>query len=208
VSDGHRELVEGCADPVAGGDVGGEFVVAAAEVLDEAMPGGQGPCGTVALHAASAGAGPSVGREATHRLAAQFRPVQGRHPDISNRFSRLPVGSRGPCVGRIVETTSDRPGLTGSSPGTVGRRNPGASGSVNRLLRPDSVRHMSVTTAMQGLTAAHHDTQRNKRKKAREPGYAQATGHFRWWWQVLGSNQRRLSRRFYRPPVLIQLYAP
>jgi hypothetical protein len=24
-------------------------------------------------------------------------------------------------------------------------------------------------------------------------------GHFCWWWQVLGSNQRRLSRRFYRP---------
>ena len=61
---------------------------------------------------------------------------------------------------------------------------------------------MSVTTAMQGLTAAHRDTQRDKRKKAREPGYAQATGRFRrWWqvlWQVLGSNQRRLSRRFYR----------
>jgi len=33
----------------------------------------------------------------------------------------------------------------------------------------------------------------------REPGYAQATGRFHWWWQVLGSNQRRLSRRFYRP---------
>src|SRR6266705_5547215 len=74
-----------------------------------------------------------------------------------------------------------------------------SSGSVNLWLRPDSVRHMSVTTAMQGLTAAHHDTQRDKRKKAREPGYAQATGRFRRWWQVLGSNQRRLSRRFYRP---------
>ena len=78
----------------------------------------------------------------------------------------------------------------------------GASGSVNRWLRPDSVRHMSVTTAMQGLTAAHHDTQRDNSKAAREPGYAQATGYFRRWWQVLGSNQRRLSRRFYRPPVL------
>ena len=28
LSDGHRELVECCADPVAGGNVGGEFVVA------------------------------------------------------------------------------------------------------------------------------------------------------------------------------------
>ena len=77
---------------------------------------------------------------------------------------------------------------------------------MNRLLRPDSVRHMSVTTAMQGLTAAHHETQRDKRKKAREPGYAQATGRFRRWWQVLGSNQRRLSRRFHRPPALIRQY--
>src|ERR1039457_2981893 len=58
---------------------------------------------------------------------------------------------------------------------------------------------MSVTTAMQGLTAAQHDTQRDNSKAAREPGYAQATGRFRRWWQVLGSNQRRLSRRFYRP---------
>ncbi len=76
--------------------------------------------------------------------------------------------------------------------------NPGASGSVNRLLGPDSVRYMSVTTAMQWLTAAHHETQRDRSKVAREPGYAQATGCFGWWWQVLGSNQRRLSRRFYR----------
>ena len=34
---------------------------------------------------------------------------------------------------------------------------------------------------------------------AREAGKLQLTGYFRWWWQVLGSNQRRLSRRFYRP---------
>src|SRR6266705_3132108 len=86
------------------------------------------------------------------------------------------------------------------------------SGSVNRWLRPDSVRHMSVTTAMQGLTAAHHDTQRDNSEAAREPGYAQATGRFRRWWQVLGSNQRRLSRRFYRyPPKCLwpaKMYSP
>jgi len=85
---------------------------------------------------------------------------------------------------------------------TAGHRNRKASGSVNRWLRPDSVRHVSVTTAMQGITAAHHDTQRDYSKAAREPGYAQAMGHFRRWWQVLGSNQRRLSRRFYSPILL------
>jgi hypothetical protein len=83
----------------------------------------------------------------------------------------------------------------------------GASGSVNRWLRPDSVRHMSVTTAMQGLAAAHHETRQHNSKKARETGNPQLTGRFRRWWQVLGSNQRRLSRRFYRPPLLIWLYA-
>jgi hypothetical protein len=40
---GHRELVECCLDPVAGGDAGGEFVVAAAQILDECVPGGQDP---------------------------------------------------------------------------------------------------------------------------------------------------------------------
>src|SRR5258705_13139029 len=30
----------------------------------------------------------------------------------------------------------------------------------------------------------------------REPGETPGHGPFDWWWQVLGSNQRRLSRRF------------
>jgi hypothetical protein len=36
---------------------------------------------------------------------------------------------------------------------------------------------------------------------ARETGKTQLTGYFRRWWQVLGSNQRRLSRRFYSEPI-------
>jgi len=50
---------------------------------------------------------------------------------------------------------------------------------VNRLLHPESVRHMSVTTATQRLTAARHETQRDKTEKAREAGYPQLTGRFR-----------------------------
>jgi hypothetical protein len=55
----------------------------------------------------------------------------------------------------------------------------GASGAVNRLLGADSVRHMSVTTATRGLTAAHHETRRHKSQKARETGKTQLTGHIR-----------------------------
>jgi len=47
---------------------------------------------------------------------------------------------------------------------------------VNRLLGPDSVRYMSVTTAMQGLTAAHHDTQRDNSKAARSRALAVRSG--------------------------------
>ena len=95
--------------------------------------------------------------------------------------------------------TGDLPGPASPSPGRTPAATEEASGSVNRLLRPDSVRHMSVTTAMQRLTMAHHDTRCDSTKAAREPGYTPVTGRFRRWWQVLGSNQRRLSRRFYRP---------
>ena len=46
-SDGHRELVEGFAEPVAGRDIGGEFVVAAVQILDERVPGGENTRGAV-----------------------------------------------------------------------------------------------------------------------------------------------------------------
>jgi hypothetical protein len=54
-SDGGRELVEGHAEPVAVGGVGGEFVVAAADVLHERMAGGQDPGGSMAFQSAPAG---------------------------------------------------------------------------------------------------------------------------------------------------------
>jgi len=91
--------------------------------------------------------------------------------------------------------------FSGQADDRMNHHNGGASGAVNRLLRPDSVRHMSVTTATRRLTAAHHETQRDKKEKARETGNPQPTGRFRRWWQVLGSNQRRLSRRFYSEPI-------
>ena len=74
-----------------------------------------------------------------------------------------------------------------------------ASGSTDRSFGPDAVRHMSVTIATPCPTAAHHDTRRDKKETARRAAFPQRAGRFRRWWQVLGSNQRRLSRRFYRP---------
>jgi hypothetical protein len=51
-SDSDGELVEGRAEPVAGGDVSGDLVVAAAQILDERMPGGHDPRGPEAFQAA------------------------------------------------------------------------------------------------------------------------------------------------------------
>jgi hypothetical protein len=73
------------------------------------------------------------------------------HVGGTTEARRTACGSHGLCVSQNRSTTNDRQrSLAGSSSRTVSRRNPGASGSVNRLLQPDSVRHMSVTTAMQG----------------------------------------------------------
>jgi hypothetical protein len=49
-----------------------------------------------------------------------------------------------------------------------------------------------------------HTTGQRRNAPLREN--SQLAGRFRWWWQVLGSNQRRLSRRFYRPIVPVRTY--
>jgi hypothetical protein len=72
-----------------------------------------------------------------------------------------------------------------------------ASGFAHRSFRPDVVRHKSVTTAAHRPTVTHADTCRDREETARRAAFPQPRGRFRRWWQVLGSNQRRLSRRFY-----------
>jgi len=155
---------------------------------------GQGWHGLLASHGSAKGCARAPG--------GTVPPPPKADTPIPAGFSRLPADP----VGHARARPSGPSVIFQAWRGTVGHRDPGASGSVNRLLRPGSVRHMSVTTAMQGLTAAHHDTQRDNNKAAREPGYAQAKGRFRRWWQVLGSNQRRLSRRFYRPLAQVDPY--
>jgi hypothetical protein len=64
---------------------------------------------------------------------------------------------------------------------------------------------MYVHTAMHRPIVTHPDTWRDKKETARRAAFPQPAGRFRRWWQVLcggrcwSSNQRRLSRRFYRP---------
>jgi hypothetical protein len=47
--------------------------------------------------------------------------------------------------------------------------------------------------------AGHGRADRHTCRAAPARARALVRGRFRWWWQVLGSNQRRLSRRFYIP---------
>src|SRR6201996_6985585 len=72
-------------------------------------------------------------------------------------------------------------------------------GVPDRATGPDAVRHASVATATYRPAVKHLDTRRDEKEMARIAERSQLAGHLRRWWQVLGSNQRRLSRRFYRP---------
>jgi len=47
-----------------------------------------------------------------------------------------------------------------------------------------------------------------QRKTARVADNSELTGRFRRWWQVVDSNHRRRSRRFYSPSLLAEAYAP
>lgn len=69
MSDGHRDLVECRADPVAGGDVGGEFTLLATNPPHEEVASGQDPRGPVgSLGRASAGAASSRRRSVSASL--------------------------------------------------------------------------------------------------------------------------------------------
>ena len=114
----------------------------------------------------------------------------------------------GPCAGQTAD-----PPVISRWWRARGHRDRRASGSVNRCLRilarairphdrahdrgrcPLYVRAQLDTV---GLSWTQRDLVRLK-ATARETGKTQLTGYLRRWWQVLGSNQRRLSRRFYRP---------
>jgi hypothetical protein len=142
--------------------------------------------------------------EGTLRVGRLSRPRASRPHRAGAGFSRLSADLEGhPWV-----RASDHQGMVRGTWAGAAPRTWAIESRSQRfgepLAPPDSVRHMSVTTATQRLTAAHHETQRHNSKKARETGKTQLTGRLRRWWQVLGSNQRRLSRRFSErrsPPI-------
>ena len=148
------------------------------------------------------------GSRARCRTPARLSRAAGRGPQVTLISDLAPSpASRG--TRQVRRRYTPDPGISGDllRSGRMNHHNGGASGAVNRLLRPDSVRHMSVTTATRRLTGHIMKTQRDKKEKARETGNPPLTGRFRRWWQVLGSNQRRLSRRFYSEPIPAHRYS-
>ena len=148
----------------------------------------------------------ATGTPAGHRLRGSPRQDgAGRsgslpRPQARTRPARHPAGAerRRTCrrdAGRAPVRRGSPVPCNGTKRARIGK----ASGSADRSFGPDAVRYMSVTIATPCATAAHDDTRRDQKETARRAAFPQPAGRFRRWWQVLGSNQRRLSRRFYRP---------
>jgi hypothetical protein len=101
-----------------------------------------------------------------------------------------------PAAGRRI---APAPHLDGPLPGPSVAVRGKPDGVPDRATGTDAVRYTSVDTATHRPAVTHPDTGRDKKETARLAENFQLAGRFRRWWQVLGSNQRRLSRRFYRP---------
>ena len=131
--------------------------------------------------------------------------ARGRHEEDQPAAQREQDGAEpyrsGRDVRRISQTSS--PALNN---GTKRAQFSKASGYTHRSFRPDPVRYLSVTTATHRPAVTDPDTWRDKKETARRAAFPQPRGRFRRWWQVLGSNQRRLSRRFYRPLLRATLH--
>jgi len=129
-----------------------------------------------------------------------------RSRQLPRRSSAVVLGARLPCrrsvAGRpSAETPSPRHGSRRYPIGFARSQRPRNPARTARapLSRPGRrPLYVRAQPDSAGLTGTQRTTTARS-TTARANAYAQATGRFRWWWQVLGSNQRRLSRRFYRP---------
>ena len=165
-----------CRSPICGlvspvGDQAGDGLLGRVRLAqpNRGRPRGKrhGLPGSPPLSSADRLPGPHSSRH-TGRAARDARPAR-RHaggPQIQCR--------RGPSV-----AVREKP--------TVRTDRPGGS---------DAVRYTSVTIATHRPAVTHADTRRDKKEMGPRVAFPQPGGRFGWWWQVLGSNQRRLSRRF------------
>jgi len=138
------------------------------------------------------GARVAISDTVTEKLAyQQFRVIPAQVP----RPSTAPTNARAAHAPSAV-----RPWPSVKQP-TV--RTDRAGARIPSDIRPWTPRHSGPQR--------YKVTPRDKAKTARIAENSQLAGRFRrWWqvlWQVLGSNQRRLSRRFYSPSLLAGVHA-
>ena len=143
-----------------------------------------------------------------------------RYPDISSILATA-RGSHGPCVGQTLDppvVCREPEGFITEDGGPSKSRRkrfgePHASASPPRAIRPNAPQgsvhdrgrcplYVRVQLQTAGLRWTHWDLAAPK-ATARKTGNPQLTDRLCRWWQVLGSNQRRLSRRFYRASALM-----
>ena len=165
--------------------------------------------------AAHHGSRPTGSQHGTLRVRAQERchPPRKRHgpgPPAQPSAHPLPAASspgksRGPPGGHMrMHARRGGKRQARARPGT-GTGTP-SSGYPHRSLAPIPVRHASVDTATQRPTTTQDDTCRDRDETPRQHDNSQLAGRFRSVWQVMGSNHRRLSRRFYRPFIPAHRY--
>jgi hypothetical protein len=121
----------------------------------------------------------------------------------------LPGQSRGPADNPGMHDRTGgahQAGNTATSGLSVAVRET-ADGAHRPSQGPNPVRHASVDTATPRSTATQGDTSPDTEKRPASHENSQLTGRLRRWWQVMGSNHRRLSRRFYSPILLFKSYA-
>jgi hypothetical protein len=145
------------------------------------------------------------------RLASVYGTGKSAHPFV--KLVGAPVNS--PGVMRLVagvllghacrggpspalHVPGNYAGPQGGHTGMHARLGAACQAGTCRQRGPDAVRYLSVDTATPRPTAIQGDTHRDRAETARLAENSQLAGHLRSVWQVLDSNQRRLSRRFYR----------
>ena len=131
-------------------------------------------------------------------------------PSVHPPSRRPRPGNR---AGRRADTPDARPTQRRASSQHTPQRGPSVPSVENPAVTP-TVLPARNPSAMRPWTTQHDGLQRYKvthagteKKRPASCENSQLAGRFRRWWQVLGSNQRRLSRRFYSPSLLPEVHS-